>query len=140
MKHLAKYLFYLVAGTYSGFVFMRGEVISWFRIQEMFRFDAFHMYGVIMSAVVTGALSVLVLRRLGGRDFAGELLDLSQKNFTKGTVIGSVFFGLGWAFTGACPGPLYTLVGAGQWIILVPLGAAVLGAFTYGVLKPKLPH
>lgn len=140
MRTFAKYLFYFVAGTYLGFVFMRGEVISWFRIQEMFRFQSFHMYGVIMSAVLTGAASIFLLRALGNRDVAGQSLDLTQKNFTKGTVIGSVFFGFGWAFTGACPGPLYTLVGAGQWIILVPLAAAVLGAYTYGVLKPKLPH
>ncbi len=140
MRNLLKHVFYLVAGTYLGVVFIKTEVIAWFRIQEMFRFESFHMYGIIFSAIVVGAISVLLIRRLEIRDREGQPIDLSGKTLNKGTVIGSILFGFGWALTGACPGPLYTLIGGGFPIMIVALLSAMAGAYVYGLLQSRLPH
>ena len=133
-------LFYLLAGTYLGIVFFRTEVISWFRIQEMFRFDSFHMYGVIGGAVAVGAISVWIFRKMQIQDLSGNKIDLNGKSFSRGTVIGSVLFGFGWALTGACPGPLYTLIGGGVPVMIVALVSAMFGAYVYGLLRSRLPH
>ncbi len=131
---------YLILGVYFGIVLYKSEVSSWFRIQEMFRFQSIHMYGIIGLAVVLGALSVQVIKRFKIKAVDGGEIDLKSKPLTKANFIGGVVFGLGWALTGACPGPLYALVGAGYPIILVPLASAILGAFVYGLIKDKLPH
>lgn len=136
MKHLA----FLLAGTGFGFVLTKAEAVSWFRIQEMFRFQSFHMYGLMMSAVLVAMISLALIRRFGVRSVDGEVIAIEPKPFTKGTVIGGAIFGLGWAMTGACPGPLYALVGAGVYPIAVALLAALVGTWVYGLLQPRLPH
>jgi uncharacterized protein len=116
--------------------------VSWFRVQEMFRFDAFHMYGIIGAAVATAALSLLVIRRLGLRGVDGAPLGLAPKQLGRGVryVAGGTTFGLGWALTGACPGPLVALVGAGAPVMVVTIVSALAGTWTYGMLRPRLPH
>jgi hypothetical protein len=133
---------YVLLGTAFGGILVEAEVVSWFRIQEMFRFDAFHMYGVIATAVVTAALSLQMIRRLGLRDAAGAPLGLAPKQVGRGVryVIGGTVFGLGWALTGACPGPLAALVGAGVPVMIVVIAAALAGTWTYAWLRPRLPH
>jgi len=137
---MIKELKYLVIGILFGIVLVKSEVISWFRIQEMFRFQSFHMYGVIGVAVLVGIISVQLIKRFQIRSVNGEKIDLTPKTFTKGNIIGGVLFGLGWALTGACPGPIYSLIGSGYLVYAVVLLSAVLGVFTYGVLKDRLPH
>ncbi|MFP4485247.1 MAG: DUF6691 family protein [Spirochaetaceae bacterium] len=136
-----KNLKFLIAGIYFGIVLIKSEVVSWYRIQEMFHFQAFHMYGVIGGAVVVGALSVALFRLFKLKSLSGEILDLKGKPFNKvGNIAGGTIFGFGWALTGACPGPLYALLGAGYWAVFLALGGAVLGALTYGFARPRLPH
>jgi uncharacterized membrane protein YedE/YeeE len=135
-----KNLKYLLFGTVFGIILYKAEVISWFRIQEMFHFQAFHMYGVIGSAVATGMISILIIKKKNIKTISGEVIEIFQKDYTKGTIIGGVMFGLGWAFTGACPGPLFALVGAGYWPIAIALVSAILGVYLYGILKNKLPQ
>ena len=135
-----KNLKYLLFGTIFGIILYKAEVISWFRIQEMFHFQALHMYGVIGSAVATGMISILIIKKKNIKTISGEVIEIFQKDYTKGTTIGGVMFGLGWAFTGACPGPLFALVGAGYWPIAIALVSAILGVYLYGILKNKLPQ
>jgi|TARA_B110000093_G_C12940791_1_gene397878 uncharacterized membrane protein YedE/YeeE len=136
-----KHLYALILGALFGGILVKAEVLSWFRIQEMFWFESFHMYGVIGSAVVVGALSVFILRRLGTKSLSGDLIDPIPKAFNKtGNLVGGIIFGLGWALTGACPGPLYALVGSGYGIMIVTILAAMLGVVAYGALRNKLPH
>jgi len=127
-------------GTFFGVILCNGEVISWFRIQEMFRFDAFHMYGVIGSAVVTGALAMLLVRKIGLRSAAGTPIVIEKKTLGRGTVFGGLIFGIGWALTGACPGPLYALAGSGCAAYAVALVSAIGGALAYGLLRERLPR
>ena len=133
--------FFLLGGAF-GIVLVEAEVVSWFRVQEMFRFDAFHMYGIIGAAVATAALSLLVIRRLGLRGVDGAPLGLAPKQLGRGVryVAGGTTFGLGWALTGACPGPLVALVGAGAPVMVVTIVSALAGTWTYGMLRPRLPH
>ncbi len=135
-----KNLKYLLFGTIFGVILYKAEVISWFRIQEMFHFQALHMYGVIGSAVATGMISILIIKKKNIKTISGEVIEIFQKDYTKGTIIGGVMFGLGWAFTGACPGPLFALVGAGYFSIAIALISAILGVYLYGAVKNKLPH
>ncbi|GIV33199.1 MAG: transporter [Chitinophagales bacterium] len=135
-----KQIGYLLFGFYFGIVLYKTEVISWFRIQEMFRFQSFHMYGIIGLAVIVGAISVQILRRFGLKSLDGEPLNFSRHTFSKGHVIGGLLFGLGWAMVGACPGPLYALVGSGYWIMAVTLLSAIIGVLVYGITKKWLPH
>lgn len=130
----------LLLGVCFGIILTNAEVISWFRIQEMFRFDAFHMYGVIGSAIAVGALSMLLLRKLKARSLNGDPIVVERKQMGKGTVYGGLLFGIGWALTGACPGPLYALVGNGYGAFLVALLSAIGGAWVYGLVREKLPH
>lgn len=131
----------LFIGLFFGFVLVKAEVISWFRIQEMFHFQSFHMYGVIGSAVVVGALSILLLKKFNAKAVTGEVIAPKSKPFNKvSNIVGGILFGFGWALTGACPGPLYALVGSGYSVVLVIIASALLGAYVYGVLKPRLPH
>ncbi|MFI5163573.1 MAG: YeeE/YedE family protein [Sphingobacteriales bacterium] len=135
-----KNLKYLIAGVLFGIVLVKSEVISWFRIQEMFRFQAFHMYGVIGSAVVVGMISVWLIKRFNIRSADGEAIIIPKKEFTWGNVYGGLIFGLGWAVTGACPGPLFALIGTGFPVIVVTLLSAVAGTWVYGLIRNNLPH
>ena len=136
-----KYLKFLLIGIIFGIVLVKSEVISWFRIQEMFRFQAFHMYGIIGTAVVIGAISIFLIRKFNIKAIDGSEIKLNEKPFNKiGNISGGVIFGLGWALTGACPGPLYALVGSGFTIIIIALMSAALGVFCYGLIKDRLPH
>jgi len=129
---------YLIAGTLFGIILVKSEVISWFRIQEMFHFQSFHMYGVIGSAVVTGMVSYWLIRELGLKTFDGKEIKFAPKKFHKGTVIGGLLFGFGWALTGACPGPLYAQIGNGASIIIVTLFSALVGTWVYGRISHKI--
>jgi uncharacterized protein len=131
---------YVLVGTFFGFVLTRAEAVSWFRIQEMFRFESFHMYGLMLSAVLVGMVSLALIRKFHLRSLGGEPIEVEGKTFTKGTVFGGLLFGLGWAMTGACPGPLYALVGAGVWVMAVGLLSAVGGTWVYGLVRDRLPH
>jgi uncharacterized protein len=133
---------YFALGGAFGFVLVEAEVVSWFRIQEMFRFDAFHMYGIIGAAVVTAAISLQIIKRLGLQSSDGQPLGLTPKTVGSGVryLAGGSMFGLGWALTGACPGPLVALVGAGVPVMQVTILSALVGTWTYGRLRPKLPH
>ena len=131
---------YALVGAFFGIVFVKAEIVSWFRIQEMFRFQAFHMYGVIGTAVVVAAVSVFILKKYNVKTFQGEPIKFAKKEMHKGVVIGGLMFGFGWALTGACPGPLYAQIGAGFPVIIVSLLSAILGAFAYGYFQNKLPH
>ena len=131
---------YLLVGILFGTVLTKTEAVSWFRIQEMFRFQSFHMYGIIGSAIAVGALSVWLLKKFKVKSINGEEIVIPDKQFSKGQIYGGFIFGMGWALAGACPGPLYALLGAGYSVIIVGLLSAMLGTWVYSYLKPKLPH
>ncbi len=131
---------YLFAGIVFGIILVKAQVISWFRIQEMFRLQSFHMFGVIGSAVVTGAISVFLIKKLNLKTMYGEEIKFYPKQFSKGQIIGGLLFGFGWALTGACPGPLFAQIGTGATVILVSLFSAVTGTWVYGLLSKRLPH
>ncbi len=131
---------YLVVGIVFGVILTKSEVISWFRIQEMFRFQSFHMYGIIGSAIVVGAILMFLIRRLSLKTIDGESITLPAKRLDKGVVIGGMMFGFGWALTGACPGPLYALVGTGSSVMIIALLSALAGTWMYGAFQKRLPH
>lgn len=134
------YLKYVIVGIAFGTVFVQAEIISWFRIQEMFRLESFHMYGVIGSAVVTGLISVLLIKKFNIKTISGEEIKFYPKTFNKGQIYGGLLFGLGWAMTGACPGPLFAQIGTGATVIIISLLSAVAGTWVYGYFREKLPH
>ena len=132
---------FLIPGILFGIVMTKSEAISWFRIQEMFRFESFHMYGIIGTAVMLGALLVFVIKRRQVKSMDGDVISFNDKNFSISRyLIGGILFGLGWAMTGACPGPLFTLVGHGIVSIWIVIISAVIGTYIYGALRSKLPH
>lgn len=131
---------FLFVGVIFGLVLTKTEAVSWFRIQEMFRFQSFHMYGIIGSAVVVGAISVYLLKHFRLRSLENEPIIIPNKKFNKGSIIGGTIFGMGWALAGACPGPLYALLGAGYPVIIAAILSALLGTWVYSYLRPKLPH
>ena len=131
---------YMVIGTFFGIVFVKAEIISWFRIQEMFRLQSFHMYGVIGTAVVVATISILILKKFNLKSLQGDAIEYATKPMHKGVYIGGLCFGFGWALTGACPGPLYAQIGAGFPVIVVTLFSALFGAWVYGHFQDKLPH
>ena len=131
---------YLVIGMMFGIVFVKAEIISWYRIQEMFRLQSFYMYGVIGTAVIVGMISVWVIKRFRIKTIQGERVVFIGKQFQWGNVMGGTIFGLGWAITGACPGPLFAQIGSGFFVVLVTLLSAVAGAWVYGLLQTRLPH
>jgi uncharacterized membrane protein YedE/YeeE len=136
-----QYLKYIGLGVVFGIMFTKSEVISWFRIYEMFRFESFHMYGIIGSAVALSAISTAIIKKVGIKDVGGNPIVFSPKEPGLARyILGGTIFGMGWALTGACPGPLYTLVGNGAYMAIVVILAAVLGTWLYGLLKDKLPH
>ena len=141
LKHPWWYnLKYLVTGVFFGIILVKAEVISWFRIQEMFRLQSFHMYGVIGSAVVVGMLSVLLIKKFKIKTIYGEPIQFPEKKFNKGQIYGGLIFGFGWALTGACPGPLFAQIGTGATVIIVTLFSAIAGTWVYGKFREKLPH
>ena len=131
---------YMVVGILFGIVFVKAEIISWFRIQEMFRLQSFHMYGVIGSAVVVGMISVLAIKKFNIKTISGEKIEFRDKVFSRGHIYGGLLFGLGWAVTGACPGPLFAQIGTGATIVIVTFLSALAGTWTYGWFRDKLPH
>lgn len=131
---------YLIVGILFGIVFVKAEVVSWFRIQEMFRLQSFHMYGIIGSAVVVGMISVWLIKKFNIKTIHGEKIAFYPKKFNKGQIYGGLVFGFGWAITGACPGPLFAQIGTGATVIAVTLLSAVAGTWVYGYFRDKLPH
>ena len=131
---------YVLIGTVFGIVFVKAEIISWFRIQEMFRLQSFHMFGVIGSAIVTGIISIQLIKRLNIKSIQGEEIVIPTKEFKKGQVIGGFIFGLGWAITGACPGPLFAQIGSGYTVVLVTLVSALAGTWVYGRFEKHFPN
>jgi hypothetical protein len=138
-----EWVLYLLLGSALGVLFVTSQVLSWYRIQEMFRFHSFHMYGVIASAVVVAGVSIWAMRRYEARTMAGAEIRIPAKQWTKGAYRywqGGFVFGLGWALLGACPGPIFTLIGAGETVFVVPLVSAVAGTLVYGYVNDRLPH
>ncbi|MEG2102279.1 MULTISPECIES: DUF6691 family protein [Flavobacterium] len=131
---------YLIVGILFGIVFVKAEIISWFRIQEMFHLQSFFMYGVIGSAVVVGVISVFIIKKFNIKTLQGEKIEIQPKTFSKGQIYGGLLFGFGWAITGACPGPLFAQIGTGATVIAVTLLSAIAGTWFYGLIKDKLPH
>ena len=131
---------YLVFGMFFGIVLIKAEVVSWYRIQEMFRLQSFHMFGVIGSAVAVGALSVFLIKKLKIKSIQGEEIVLPEKTFNKGQIYGGLLFGFGWAMTGACPGPLFAQLGYGATTIIVTILSAIAGTWVYGKFREQLPH
>lgn len=131
---------YAIVGIVFGIVFVKAEIISWFRIQEMFRLQSFHMYGVIGTAVVVGIISVWLIKKFKARTIYGEPIEFTPKKFNKGQIIGGLIFGFGWAMTGACPGPLFAQIGTGALAVVVVLLSAIAGTWVYGYYRDRLPH
>lgn len=131
---------FTIAGILFGIILVKSEVISWFRIQEMFRLQSFHMYGVIGSAIAVGMISVFIIKKFNIKTIDGEAIHIDPKKFNKGQVYGGLLFGFGWALTGACPGPLFAQIGTGATVIIVTLFSAIAGTWVYGLLRDKLPH
>ena len=136
-----KWIKYLLVGILFGIVLTKCEAVSWYRIYEMFQFQSFHMYGIIMTAIATGLIGIQIIKKKGIKDIKGEIIHIEDKE--KGTFrywIGGLIFGLGWALVGACPGPIFILIGAGFWSVILVFAGAMLGTFIYGVIKDYLPH
>jgi len=136
-----KYIKFFLIGILFGIIMTKSEIISWFRIQEMFRFHSFHMYGIIGSAVILGVIQVQIMKKINFKDFKGEIIEFKNKKLGKyNNLFGGIIFGLGWALTGACPGPLYILIGNGYYVFIVVVLSAIFGALSYGMIKDRLPH
>lgn len=133
---------YMLLGVLLGIILVKSQVVSWYRIHEMFRLESFHMYGVLGSAFFTALISLQVLRRLGGHARTGEAIAIAPKPLGQGYRywVGGGIFGIGWALCGACPGPLFALVGSGNTAYIATGVAALAGTWTYGLLRPRLPH
>ncbi|MEP6596562.1 MAG: DUF6691 family protein [Ginsengibacter sp.] len=131
---------FLLAGIVFGILLVKGEVISWFRIQEMFRLQSFHMYGIIGSAIVTGMISIFLIKKFRIKTISKEEIVIQPKKFHKGYIYGGLIFGFGWAITGACPGPLFAQIGSGTTVVIITLLSAITGTWTYGYFKDRLPH
>lgn len=130
----------LLIGTFFGLVLVKSEVVSWYRIQKMFLFEELHMYLIIGSAVVVGAISLALIKHFQISTLDKRSVVIQKKKFQKGTIIGGISFGMGWAITGACPGPIYAQIGSGEYIAVVTFLAALVGMYLYAFLQPKLPH
>lgn len=130
---------YLVVGATFGIVFVKAEIISWFRVQEMFHLQSFFMYGVIGTAIVVGMISIWLIKRFKINTFSGEAITFENKKFNKGQIYGGLIFGIGWAITGACPGPLFAQIGSGFLVVLITFLSAVAGTWVYGLLRERLP-
>lgn len=138
---MGKYLKFFLVGIFFGIVLVKSEAVSWYRIFEMFKFQSFHMYGIIGSAVITGVILLLLSKQLKLKTTEGTYLRVPLKD--RGLIryiLGGSIFGLGWALCGACPGPMYILVGTGVITMLIVIVAAIFGTYVYGVFRSKLPH
>lgn len=135
-----KNILFLLFGTLFGITLMKAEAVSWFRMQEMFRFQGFQMYGIFLTAIPTGALSVFLLRKFKIKTIDGEPIEIPKKKFHMGYIYGSALFGVGWGLTGACPGPIYVQIGGGMSIAIVTLLSALAGTWVYSYFREKLPH
>ena len=138
---MVKAIKYIIVGFIFGIVLTKSEAVSWYRIYEMFHFQSFHMYGIIMTAVATGLIGIQLIKRSGMKDIKGEPIVIADKE--KGSFrywVGGLVFGLGWALAGTCPGPIFILIGAGFWSLLFVLAGALAGTFLYGLIKDRLPH
>jgi len=136
-----KSLKYIFPGILFGIVMTKSEAVSWFRIQEMFRFESFHMYGIIGTAVILATLMTFYMKKIGAQNVNGSEITFEPKNMSiPRYLFGGIIFGLGWAMTGACPGPMFTLVGHGVWPIILVIASSVLGTYVYGVVRDRLPH
>ncbi len=131
---------YLFVGIIFGIIFVKAEIVSWFRIQEMFRLQSFFMYGVIGTAIMVGIISIQLIKRFKIKSIEGEVITFENKEFNKGQIYGGLIFGIGWAITGACPGPLFAQIGAGFGVVFITFLSAVAGTWVYGYLKGRLPH
>ena len=131
---------FLIAGIYFGVLLTKAQVISWIRIQEIFHFQSFHMYGVIGSAIITGAIGVQLLRYRRIRSVTQQAITIRKVAFHKGQILGGLIFGIGWALTGACPGPIFAVIGSGYSVFIVILVSALAGTWVYGKLRNRLPH
>jgi uncharacterized membrane protein YedE/YeeE len=131
---------FFITGIAFGILLIKGEVISWFRIQEMFRFQSFHMFGIIGSAIATGMISIFLIKKLKLKTINKEPISIRPKKFHKGYVLGGLIFGFGWAITGACPGPLFAQIGSGATVVIVTLLSAIAGTWVYGYFRERLPH
>ncbi|MGK0387993.1 MAG: putative membrane protein YedE/YeeE [Maribacter sp.] len=136
-----KYIKFLLVGILFGIVMTKAEIISWYRIYEMFRFESFHMYGIIGSAVILGVIMVQIMKHKEMKDISGTEVKFNPKQMSVTRyLLGGTIFGLGWALSGTCPGPMFVLVGYGYLSILLVIGGAILGTFVYGLIRDKLPH
>jgi len=131
---------FLIAGILFGIVLVKAEIVSWFRIQEMFRLQSFHMYGVIGSAILVGIVSIWIIKKFNIKTIYGETISIAPKTFNKGQIYGGLLFGFGWAITGACPGPLFAQIGTGATVIIITLLSAIAGTWVYGFIREALPH
>ena len=131
---------FIIAGFFFGIILIKAEVLSWFRIQEMFRFQSFHMYGIMISALITAMISIFIIKKMKAKSLSKEQIFIKPKKFHKGYIYGGLLFGFGWAITGACPGPLFAQIGSGATVVIVTLISALAGTWTYGLLREKLPH
>ena len=136
-----KGLKFIIAGIFFGIIMIKSEAASWYRIQEMFRFQSFHMYGIIGTAVILGVLSVAIIKKFQLKDNSGKPMVFEEKeNGWKQYLFGGTIFGFGWALTGACPGPMFVTIGYGYLVMIFVVISALLGTFCYGLIKDKLPH
>src|SRR5688572_1755208 len=140
MKTFTSNIMFIIAGVLFGILLIKGEVISWFRIQEMFRLQSFHMFGIIGSAIVVGMISIQLIKKFKIRTVNNEAIRIIPKTYHNGFIYGGIIFGIGWAITGACPGPLFAQIGSGATVVIVTLLSAIAGTWMYGYLKPRLPH
>ena len=136
-----KFFKFLLIGIFFGIVLVKSEAVSWYRIYEMFRFQSFHMYGIIGTAIASGILFLQISKKGYIKSIKGVNIFVPKKeNGLIRYIFGGIIFGFGWALIGACPGPMYILLGAGVWSMIIVIAAAILGTFIYGILKDKLPH
>lgn len=135
-----KNLIYIFLGILFGIILCKVQAVSWWRMQEMFRFHGFHMYGLFATAIPTGILSVWLIKKYKIKTIQGEKIVIPKKEFHWGYVFGSILFGIGWGFSGACPGPILALIGAGNTVMIVVFISALLGTWVYSWLRPHLPH
>ncbi len=131
---------YVLLGAFFALLLYKAEAVSWYRVYEMFLFESFHMYGIIGSAIAVGASSVYLLKKYNKVAMSGEAISIADKKISKANIIGGVIFGLGWGLVGACPGPVFVMIGAGYNFMIIVLISSLIGTWVYALLREKLPH